>query len=111
MASQFLIAAAYALVISRSMLCHSDGICYNRLADEHGTAGDNGTEDAAQRTRHAGLRKFALRVGECFDALSRVLSSTRAESLQVDLWYLRILYVLFGLLLRSSAGPGNTIGT
>src|SRR6185437_16565319 len=71
-------------VISRSMLCHSDGICYNRLADEHGTAGDNRTENAAQRIKWAGLREFALGAGECFDALSRVLSSARAESLQVD---------------------------
>jgi len=87
------------------MLCHSDGICYNRLADEHGTAGDNRTENAAQRIKWAGLREFALGAGECFDALSRVLSSARAESLQVDLWHLRLLYVVFGLLLRSSAGP------
>lgn len=86
------------------MLCHSDGICYNRLADEHGASDDNRIENVAQRTESAGLWEFALRADESLDALSRVLSSTRAESLQVDLWHLRILYVVFGLLLRS-AGP------
>lgn len=86
------------------MLCHSDGICYKRLADEQGATGDNRTESAAQRTKRAWLPEFARRAGECFDALSRMLSSTRAESLQVDLRHLRILHVVFGLLLRSSAG-------